>query len=97
MTHLPQEIISNLMAEVIVARSEVIEIQHDEESGVCSHHAAAPLVMQKTVEQPPIGQSGQGIMFGEAGHLQLQQLALGDIGMSDGIKRSINAYGGLAS
>ena len=47
-------------------------------------HAAPPLVMQKAVEQPPIGQSGQGIMLGEAGNFQLQQLALGDIDMGDG-------------
>ncbi len=55
-------------------------------------HAAAPLVVQEVVEEPPVGQSGQRVMEGKVGDLELQQFSLGNIGMGDDIKLGIYPF-----
>ncbi|MNQ63770.1 hypothetical protein D3C85_781630 [compost metagenome] len=78
---LPQQHVAPVMPQRIVQHLEVIQVDEYDRARMQAAGAGRQHVLQSVQHEPPVGQPGQLIVEGQALHLLLGDLAVGDVGI----------------
>lgn len=78
-SHLAQQLVSGAVAETVVDRLEVVEVEVHERYREVLAAAAFERVVEQCPQAPSIGQTREGVVVGEVGHLVLGVSALADV------------------